>query len=102
VSVGLAAGQSTGRHNVLPQTTEATRRLDRGVYRAPIPARTEPAYHRMARKAGKTFIDRIDNWLLAHRADPAERDVCLVCTHVFAGTQALSRPPRNGKRREQR
>jgi uncharacterized protein DUF6502 len=103
MSVGLAAWQSTVRHNVLRKTTDATRRLDRGIYHASIPAAAEPEYHRMARAAGKQFLDRLDNWLLAHRADASARDARLVCAHVFAGTHASPRARRSGKkRREQR
>jgi hypothetical protein len=102
MSVGLAAWQSTVRHNVSRKTTDGNRRLDRGIYHASIPAAAEPGYHRMVRAAGKQFLDRLDNWLLAHRADAAAHNTRLVCAHVFAGTHASPRARRSGKKRRER
>jgi hypothetical protein len=101
-SVGLAAWQRAIRHNVLPGTTKANSWIDRGIYHAPISAALERAYHDMARDAGKQFIDHVDNWLLAHRADPKDPDVRFVTAHLFAATQQPPRARRSGKPRGKR
>jgi len=98
-SVGMAAWQAAMRHNVQPGTTEANRWIDRGIYHAAIPASLERAYHVMVRKAGTDFVDRVDNWLQAHRASPTARDRRLVCAHVFAATEDA---PGGGKARGKR
>ena len=105
-SVGLAAWQGTVRHNTQATTTEDTRRLDRGIYGAVIPAAVEDEYHRMSRRAGKDCLDSIDNWLQAHRAEFNCRDVRLATFHLFAASQddakAEERPKRKGTRRATR
>ena len=87
MSVGITAWQSTARHNVKKETRKSARRFDRGVYRQAIPAASEPAFHRAAGRAGKQFIDCMDNWIQAHRAGPAESDIRLVSAHAFAATE---------------
>lgn len=101
-SVGMTAWQAAMRHNLRPGTTEANRWIDRGIYHAPISATMERAYHDMARDAGKQFIYRIDNWVQAHRVDPADRNVVFVCAHLFAATQKPPRARRGGKPRGKR
>ena len=99
MSTGMAAWQSTVRYNVKDGTPEPARRLDRGIYHQAIPAASEPEFHRAARGAGKQFIDRVDNWIQAHRAGPREKDIRFVCAHAFAATdeKPVARIKRRGR-----
>ena len=100
MAVGIAAWQSTVRHNIAPDTPEEARRLDRGIYHHPIAASMELQYHQVCVEAGRQLIYRVSNWLKAHVPGPKQRDVRLVSLHAFAATEhtAVAPPKPRGRR----
>jgi hypothetical protein len=100
LGVGLAAWQSTIRHNLSPDTPESARRLERGIYFQPIPKELEAEFHRFARNPGSQWIHQVDNWLQAHRAPPGHHPVVHVGAQAFTFSHAA--PPVRPKRRRRR
>ncbi|HXQ29447.1 MAG TPA: DUF6502 family protein [Gemmatimonadales bacterium] len=101
LGVGLAAWQSTIRHNLSPKTPKSARRLERGIYFQPIPKELEAEFHRFARNPGSQWIHGVDNWLQAHRAPPGHHPVVYVGAQAFTFSHATTpvRPKRRRRRR---